>query len=67
MAKFIEEPADTPFNRRLAEGHEFRTGHKLDSVMVSDDGVLWYTVRLCCGETVPETVTEWKPPADPKR
>jgi hypothetical protein len=59
MAKFIEAPADTPFNRRLAEGHLHRTGHALDAVQVSDDGVLWYTVRLCCGETVPDTVDTW--------
>jgi hypothetical protein len=59
MAKLIETPADTPFNRRMAEGHKNRTGHKLDAVQVSDDGVLWHTVRLCCGETVPETVDTW--------
>ena len=67
MAKFIETPTDTPFNRRLAEGHMHRTGHKLESVQVSDDGTLWHTVRTCCGEEIPETVAVWNPPADPKR
>jgi hypothetical protein len=60
MAKFTEAPADTPFNRRLAEGHLNRTGHKMNLVQVSDDGILWTNVRLCCGETIPETVDTWQ-------
>jgi len=53
---FVEEMQDTPFNRRMAEGHFNRLGHELDAVQVSDDGTLWQTVRKCCGDTVPETV-----------
>lgn len=67
MAKHVEAPADNPFNRRMAEGHQFRTGHELNAIQVSDDGTLWHNVRLCCGEEIPETVTVWKPPADPIR
>lgn len=59
MAKHIEELPDTSFMRRMAEGHETRMGHKLDAVNVSEDGMLWHMVRLCCGETVPETVGTW--------
>lgn len=56
MAKFTKTPAVTPFNRRMSAGHEMRLGHEMDAVLVSDDGELWRSVRLCCGETVPETV-----------
>lgn len=54
MAKFTEALADTPFNRKLAEGHMNRTGHALDAVNVSNDGEWWQIVRFCCGETVPD-------------
>lgn len=56
MAKFTETPAATPFNQRMAAGHKARFGHEVDVLLVSDDGELWRSVRLCCGETVPETV-----------
>jgi hypothetical protein len=56
MAKHISAILDTPFQRRMSEGHYNRVGHQLLGVLVSDDGSIWQTVRLCCGETVPETV-----------
>lgn len=46
---------DTPMNRVFARGHENRTGHRLNGMLVSADNVLWHRVRLCCGET-PEAV-----------
>ena len=60
MAKLVESVPETPFNRRMAEGHKNRMGHMMDAVQVSDDGTLWHTVRLCCGETVSETVPVWR-------
>ena len=46
---------DTAFQRRMAEGHEIRMGHKLDAVHVSDDGgQIWRMVRLCCGDKIPD-------------
>ena len=59
MAKHQAPIPDTPFNRRLAEGHRNRTGHEQNAVHVSDDGTLWHRVRLCCDETIPETVETW--------
>ena len=55
----ITQPADTEMHRRMAIGHQRRTGHKLDSVLVSSDGTLWHTVRKCCGETLPDTAPTW--------
>lgn len=49
----------SPFHARLARGHEIRKGHALHAVEVSQDGILWHTVRLCCGETIPDTVSTW--------
>lgn len=43
-------PPDTALNRRMAAGHLMRTGHRLVSVLVSDDGAIWQVVRECCGE-----------------
>ena len=59
MAKFKEPLADNSFNRRMAQGHVNRTGHKLEAHQVSNDGVLWHTVRECCGEVEPETLAVW--------
>ena len=59
MALQTEPILHTPFNRRMAEGHKMRIGHKLNRVQVTADGVLWHGVNLCCGETAPETVTTW--------
>jgi hypothetical protein len=61
MAKYVE-PLDvhSPFNQRLARGHRMRLGHELKAVQVSEDGILWHTVRLCCGETIPDTVDAWE-------
>lgn len=55
----VEPVANNSFNARMAEGHKRRLGHDLKAVQVSADGILWHTVRLCCGETVPETVPTW--------
>ena len=60
MAKYVETPVYTLFNARMARGHEMRLGHELKAVQVSDDGILWHTVRLCCGETIPDTVETWE-------
>ena len=59
MAKFKAPLADTPMNHRLEVGHALRTGHELEAEQVSDDGILWHTVRACCGETEPETLPVW--------
>lgn len=56
MAKYKEPLPDTEFARRVAEGHRLRLGHSLEAFNVSDDGMLWHTVRTCCGDTEPETV-----------
>jgi len=50
---------DTPMRRRMAAGHEMRHGHTLDAVHVTSDGMLWHTVRLCCGEAIPAAVAGW--------
>lgn len=50
---------DTAFNRRMADGHRMRVGHTLDARSVSSDGVLWHTVRLCCGDALPSSVPTW--------
>jgi hypothetical protein len=55
----IVTPQDTPFQRRMARGHHIRQGHPLDAMQVSADGVLWHTVRLCCGQAIPATVATW--------
>jgi hypothetical protein len=55
----VERLADTPFNARLARGHVMRTGHTLNARQVSEDGILWHTVKLCCGEEIPATVSTW--------
>jgi hypothetical protein len=52
----IQHIANTPFNARLARGHEMRLGHALEAVEVSSDGILWHKVYKCCGETIPATV-----------
>jgi hypothetical protein len=59
MTKHQGPIPDTPFQRRMARGHYNLRGHKLNAVHVSDDGILWHTVRLCCGDTVPDTVQTW--------
>jgi hypothetical protein len=56
----IQPLHDTPLQRRIAAGHLQRTGHPLDAVSVSGDGVLWHTVRRCCGESVPPEVATWQ-------
>jgi hypothetical protein len=50
----VIEPADNPFQRRMADGHQLRKGHALEAVLVSTDGEVWTMIRKCCGETVPE-------------
>jgi hypothetical protein len=50
----------TPYQARMARGHAILQGHKLRAVQVSSDGILWHTVRLCCGEEIPTTVDTWK-------
>lgn len=49
----IQRLSDTSINRRMADGHINRTGHKLDAVQVSEDGELWNIVRMCCGDPHP--------------
>ena len=49
----------TPMYARMAEGHLIRTGHKLVAVHASSDGIVWLTVRLCCGEQVPGEAPTW--------
>lgn len=56
---FIEKLPDTPMNKRMATGHLIRLGHQLNAVHVSQDGMLWHRVYLCCGESIPETVKTW--------
>lgn len=56
----ITTPHNTAFQQRMARGHRIRTGHNLDALQVSEDGVLWHTVKRCCGETVPKTVETWE-------
>lgn len=56
----VESVPDSPFNRRMIQGHELRKGHAADVRHVSADGVLWHKVYLCCGEDIPETVTSWE-------
>lgn len=51
---------DSPFNARMERGHYMRTGHKLHAVEVSQDGMLWHKVYLCCGESIPDTVPTWE-------
>jgi hypothetical protein len=51
---------DTPFQRRLAAGHGMRLGHPLQAVHVTSDGMLWHTVRRCCGEAIPAAVGTWE-------
>lgn len=60
MAKHMEPITDNAYNRRMAEGHKRRTGHDLVGYQASDDGVLWHTIRECCGETEPEKLTGWQ-------
>lgn len=55
----VEPLPDTAFNRRMAQGHKARLGHKLIAEHVSADRILWHTVRLCCGDTVPARVSTW--------
>lgn len=47
------------FNALMAEGHLARTGHALDGYLVPTDepGIL-RTVKVCCGETLPEPERE---------
>jgi hypothetical protein len=55
----VEPLKDTPFQARMARGHKMRLGHELKAVQVSSDGILWHTIKLCCGETIPESVETW--------
>lgn len=50
---------DSAYWRAMASGHLNRHGHALDAVLVSEDGFLWVGTKLCCGETVPESVNSW--------
>ncbi|MBK6639634.1 MAG: hypothetical protein IPG34_19625 [Rhodocyclaceae bacterium] len=43
----------------MAAGHLARTGHGLDAILVSPDGIVWEIVRKCCGDCVPENMTPW--------
>jgi hypothetical protein len=49
----VIELEDSQFNRHMRRGHEIRTGHALDAVLVSTDGELWHQVNKCCGESIP--------------
>ncbi len=62
MPKYVERPANTEFQRRMALGHRNRLGHELEMVQISDDGIIWRNVRLCCGDTVPDTLEKKDPP-----
>lgn len=57
---------NTPFQRQMAQGHKNRTGHALRGHQVSQDGMVWATVRECCGENdaqrLPKTWAEVVPP-----
>ena len=56
MTMQIDDVQRTPFQRRMEIGHEMRTGHRADFVHVSEDGILWHRVALCCGQAIPEHV-----------
>lgn len=60
MAMQVSTIPDTPFERRMAQGHRIRLGHELNAVHVSSDGVLWHKVNLCCGDSIPESVASWE-------
>ena len=60
MAKFVATVPSTPMEQRMARGHKIRTGHDQVALQVSDDGILWHKVRVCCGEQVPESVETWE-------
>jgi len=54
-------PNDGAFNTHRAQGHEYRTGHKLNNVywfIENNDGnaPVYINANLCCGETVPEVI-----------
>jgi hypothetical protein len=50
MTTRTEPLPDTPMNRRMAHGHEWRTGHELDAYLVFDldDPNIGRIVRRCC-------------------
>lgn len=54
------ELPDTLLNRQMTAGHRARKGHDLNAIQVSSDGTLWQTVKLCCGETIPESAPTWE-------
>ena len=50
MPTYTIKPPFTRMESVMQQGHKANKGHKLVSVLVSEDQVLWTRVRTCCLE-----------------
>jgi hypothetical protein len=52
----VRDFPNTEMNIRMKVGHQIRMNHAAVFIHVSEDKTLLHTVRLCCGDIIPDSV-----------